>query len=168
MHEDSHDSVGESRRDFLKKAGAVAWVVPTMQIVNMAAASAQTNGSVVDTTKPRGSTTTTTKPPCVDTLCRIKADLNGRWTWDTGQGRNDCLTGDWGGCDVNDIGASVSGDEKQATVTVSKDCRIVSAKHKAGQTCVDAAINGNTATFTAIGKDISHVELVVECVCADG
>lgn len=44
-----------NRRDFLKRAGAVAWVVPTMQVVNMTAAMAGNDGtqaSVVDTTRP--------------------------------------------------------------------------------------------------------------------
>lgn len=167
MHDKSHELAGESRREFLKKAGAVAWVVPTMQIVNMAAASAQTSGSIVTTTKPGSTTTTTTtsKPPCIDTLCRIKANYEGGWQWDTGQGANDCLTGDWGGCDVRDIGASITGDDKQATVRVSPNCTILSAKHKGGQICVDAVVDGNSATFTAVGHGISHVELVVECDC---
>ncbi|MCP3975301.1 MAG: hypothetical protein GY720_12520 [bacterium] len=64
---------GASRREFIKKAGVVAgataWAVPTMQIINMAGASAQTNGSVVDPTRPPSSTTTrppTTHPPKCD------------------------------------------------------------------------------------------------------
>ena len=47
---------GEDRRQFLKRAGAVAgatvWAVPTMQVVRMASAGAQTTGSVVVTNPP--------------------------------------------------------------------------------------------------------------------
>ena len=50
----------QDRRDFLKKAGAVAWAVPAMQAVNMAAAAAGVEGSVVSTTRPPASTSTTT------------------------------------------------------------------------------------------------------------
>lgn len=46
MSEESQRTPSASRRQFLKKAGTVAWVVPTMQVVNMAAASAGVNGSV--------------------------------------------------------------------------------------------------------------------------
>ena len=56
------ESQGESRREFLKKAGKVAWVVPTLQVVNMSAALAGgdgTGGSVVVTTPP-----TTESPRC--------------------------------------------------------------------------------------------------------
>ena len=55
------------RREFLKKAGAVAWVVPTLQVVNMASAAAGgdggTTGSVVVTTT-RPPTSTTQAPMC--------------------------------------------------------------------------------------------------------
>ena len=50
----------KDRRDFLKKAGTVAWAVPAMQAVNMASAAAGVEGSVVSTTRPPASTTTTT------------------------------------------------------------------------------------------------------------
>ena len=40
MSDQSREVSGESRREFLKKAGKVAWVVPTIQVVNMAAAAA--------------------------------------------------------------------------------------------------------------------------------
>ena len=59
MHEESQGTAGESRRDFLKKAGAAAWVVPTLQVVNMASAAAgDTGGSIVTTTRPPSTTTT--------------------------------------------------------------------------------------------------------------
>lgn len=161
MHDETHDSAGESRRDFLKKAGAVAWVVPTMQVVNMASAGASghVNASPV--------TTTTTRPPvCVEwKTCRIKADLDGGWHWDSGVGRNDCITsGDWEKCDNSQVGAVVSGDEYSATVTVPRGCEIVQAMWKAGQECHRAEITdgGTRATFGG-GKGISHVELVVRC-----
>lgn len=174
MHDKSHESSGESRREFLKKAGAVAWVVPTMQIVNMASASAiQTNGSVVDTTKPRGSTTTTTTttepPECVEyKMCRVKADWKGGWHWDSGVGHNDCIQdGDWEKCDAKDMDIFISGDERGAKVTVGKGCVIMRAAHKAGRDCHAAEISndGTYASFSS-EKDISHVELVVKC-CKD-
>jgi len=164
MHDKSHESSGESRREFLKKAGAVAWVVPTMQIVNMASASAQTNGSVVTTTSPPS----TTQPPrCVEyKTCRVKADWEGGWHWDSGVGHNDCIQdGDWDRCDAKDMDITISGDDRGATVTVGEGCTILRAAHKAGRDCHPAAISddGTMARFTASPKDISHVELVVKC-----
>ena len=160
MQDKSHESSGESRREFLKKAGAVAWIVPTMQIVNMASASAQTNGSVVTTTKPPD-------PVCVEhKTCRVKADWDGGWHWDSGVGANDCIqSGDWERCDARDMDIVISGDEKGATVTVGAGCEIMRAAHKAGRDCLPASISndGRTARFSANPKDISHVELVVKC-----
>jgi hypothetical protein len=167
------DNAGESRREFLKKAGAVAWVVPTMQVVNMAAAGAQTSGSIVTTTPgPSTTTTTTTEAPgCTRfRVCRIKADWTGNgWKWDEGVGANDCIQdGDFEKCLGSEIGAEISGDERRAVVTVSKDCEITRAAHKAGQACIGASVTngGRTATFTASPQDISHVELIVKC-CID-
>ncbi len=170
------------RREFLKKAGAVAWMVPTVQIVNMAAAGAQTTGSMVTTTPPPSTTeatttttttTTTTQPPgeCERyQVCRIKADWTGDgWQWDSGVGANDCIqNGDWERCTGPEIGAQISGDNRQAIVTVLAGCDIVMASHKAGQACLPAAVTNQarTATFTANPQDISHVELVVRC-CID-
>ena len=60
--DDGQEDAGQSRREFLKTAGKVAWVVPTLQVVNMAAAAAgEVEGSVVTTSPP------TTGPPD----CRI-------------------------------------------------------------------------------------------------
>lgn len=60
----------EGRREFLKKAGTVAWVVPTLQVVNMtsafAGADGGTGGSVV--------VTTTTEAP----QCRCSLSETGR------------------------------------------------------------------------------------------
>jgi len=47
---------GADRREFLKRAGKVVWVVPAMQVVNMGAAAAGVEGSAVTTTA-RESTT---------------------------------------------------------------------------------------------------------------
>lgn len=75
------EPVGDTRRQFLKRAGAVAWTVPTLQVVNMAAAAAgQTAGSVVvtapsttatTTTTSTTTTTTTTTPPCQPVTIKI-------------------------------------------------------------------------------------------------
>ena len=192
MHDNSHESSGESRRAFLKKAGAVAWVVPTMQIVNMASASAvQIDGSVVDTTKPPGSTTTTsstttttttttTEPPgCKETrICTIKADWDGKYYWSDGSlGSKACVPESDNKCNGGDQGAKVSGDERSVTVTVPEHCTILKAAHKSGSDqdgrdyCVSAEFKGNTATFNADWdpdkKDISNIQLLVECCVED-
>ena len=92
--DDGQEDAGQSRREFLKKAGKVAWVVPTLSIVNMAAASAgDINGSVVTTSPPTSTRPpTTTKPPCRKTV-RVKAKFiqepngvlrdgnGGMWEW---------------------------------------------------------------------------------------
>ncbi|VAW07909.1 hypothetical protein MNBD_ACTINO02-975 [hydrothermal vent metagenome] len=98
------DDEGSGRREFLKKAGKIAFVVPAIQVLSMAPAGAQSNGSVVTTSMPPGSTmpptsststssttsssttsssttsststssTTTTEAPCVETRYRLKAE----------------------------------------------------------------------------------------------
>lgn len=175
MSEHGPANVGGSRREFLKKAGAVAWVVPTLQIVNVASAGAQTTGSMVSTTPPPSTTTTTTttEPPgeCQRfRICRIKANWTGDgWTWDTGVGTNDCIQdGDFELCRGPEIGATISGDNQQTTVSVVAGCEIVRAAHKAGQACLPGAVTNDlrAATFTANPQGISHVELVVKC-CID-
>ena len=163
MHDDmSHETAGESRRDFLKKTGTVAWVVPAIQVVNMTSAAAGVaQGSVV--------TTTPTRPPrCIEyKTCRIKAEWkDGGWHWDSGVGRNDCIqSGDWERCDVSEVGAKIEGNESRARVTVPADCKIKYAQHKAGQDCFPASISNDkrTATFEAGRQGISNVVLVVEC-----
>lgn len=178
MHDESHDTTGDSRREFLKKAGAAAWVVPTMQIVNMASASAQTNGSMVTTTPPPSTTTTSTTttttteaPDCTEYItCRIKANWTGNgWSWDSGVGANDCIQdGDFRKCLGSEIGAKISGDSSSARVEVAEDCKIVRAAHKAGTACVPAELSPSkhNAFFKADPQAISHVELIVMC-CAD-
>lgn len=168
MHDESHGAgAGESRREFLKKAGAVAWVVPTLQVVNMASAAAgDVAGSMVTTTHG-----TTPPPGCqVWVTCRIKANWTGNaWSWDSGVGANDCIQqGDWRQCLGSEIGAQISGDSGSATVTVGPECEILQAAHKGGLDCVSASIAGDkhSATFTAGAHGISHVELVVRC-CAE-
>jgi len=116
-------------------------------------------------------TTTTTEPPeCQEyRVCRIKANLDGGWHWDSGVGNNDCIQqGDWERCLGSEIGATVAGDSSQATVTVPSHCEIIEAAHKEANTCVRASItnDGRTATFTKGDNGISHVELVVKC-CVD-
>jgi len=173
MQDKSHDNAGESRRDFLKKAGAVAWVVPTIQIVNMAAAGAQTNGSIVSTTPPPS----TSKPPeCTKYVqYRLKADWTGQgYSWTTGEGAQDCLVGgDWTGLDGDDLGGAISleGNDKEVVFKHSlDDCKVIKAAHKAGSAqqgehCYPATVagDGSYAKFAAADKDISHIELIVEC-----
>jgi hypothetical protein len=179
MHDKSHESSGESRRDFLKKAGAVAWVVPTMQIVNMAGASAQTNGSVVDTTRPpttTTTTTTTTKPPCVPRVCTIKAEWTGAgWSWSDGSlGDKPCVSVSDNNCHGGNMGAVISGDSESAKVTVPDHCTILEAAHKAGseqsgEQCYKASAisdSRHSAWFTAVDHGISNIQLLVEC-CHD-
>lgn len=176
MHEESQGTAGESRRDFLKKAGAVAWVVPTLQVVNMASAAAGTvEASMVTTTPPPSTsttTTTTTKPPeCTDYVYyRLKADWDGQsYVWKDGIGANDCIKD---GTSLNgaDLGAaiSVSGTTREAMITHTlADCEIMKAAHKAGQACVagTVAADGSYAKFSAgaDGQGISHVEILVKC-----
>lgn len=62
----------EGRREFLKKAGTVVWVVPTLQVINMSSALAGggggTTGSVVVTTVPPS---TTQPPECSCSLTEV-------------------------------------------------------------------------------------------------
>ena len=170
MREEHVSGVDQSRRDFLKKAGAAAWVVPAIQVVNMASAAAgETAGSMVTTTPPPS---TTTEPPDCQELVyyRFKANWNGQaYVWDGGVGANDCIK-DGNARNGGDFGAgiSLSGDARQAPVTHSlPDCSIVMAQHKAGSSCVGGsiAVDGSAATFSAgvDGQDISHIEFKVKC-----
>lgn len=157
---------GNSRRDFLKKAGVAAWTVPAVQVVNMTGALAGTaNTSVTTTTRPP-----TTLPPCIEEVCyRIKWEVDEQG-WDVGTGRNDCLPN--GECENADGGlfAHASGDEESVTITIKDglDCKITAVGQKAGQNCEGGSIasDGKSATFTKLDKGISHVELLIEC-CAD-
>ena len=65
-----------SRRDFLKRAGAVAWVVPTMQVVNMTAAMAGADGA-------QGSVVATSAPP-PPARCRCELSVLDYWQGDGG------------------------------------------------------------------------------------
>jgi len=169
MHEENVVRDGQSRRDFLKKAGAVAWVVPTIQVLNMASAAAgATSGSVVTTTAPPS---TTIEPPDCQELVyyRFKANWNDQaYVWDGGVGANDCIKDGLArlGSDFG-AGITLSGTARQATVSHSlPDCSIVMAQHKAGQACVGGsiAVDGSAATFSAgDGQDISHIEFKVKC-----
>lgn len=168
---------GNSRRDFLKKAGVAAWTVPAVQVVNMTGALAgEVNVSVVTTTTPP-----TTRPPdCREVYFRLKAEPSGRgWVWTKGEGRNDCITGgDWEALVPDGLPISIEGDEEKVVVKHEiPDCYIVRAAHKAGSprqgtACFAAEINdkkdepGGYAIFTAQDKGISHVELIVCCCIA--
>lgn len=168
MHEEHVSGTGQSRRDFLKKAGAVAWVVPTLQIVNMASAAAgDTTGSMVTTTPPPS--TTSGPPDCQELVYyRFKANWNGQaYVWDAGVGTNDCIKDGLARSGADFAAITLSGDARQATVSHSlPDCSIVAAQHKAGQACIGGSIaaDGSSAGFSAgDGQDISHVEFKVKC-----
>ncbi|NND02004.1 MAG: hypothetical protein HKN91_04395 [Acidimicrobiia bacterium] len=178
MSEDSHEVAGESRRDFLKKAGKVAWVVPTIQVVNMAAAAAGVEGSMVTSTSTSTTTTTTTtttEPPECTEECTIKADWTGQgYAWsDGGLGAQPCVTVTDNKCDGGGLGFSWNGDEREVTVTAPGDCKILEAAHKAGSqqqgdACTSAMIGGggSYAIFRAgdDGRDISNIQMVVCCL----
>ena len=170
------DREGTDRRQFLRKAGVVAWTIPAMQVVNMTGALAgEVNTSVTTTSTPP-----TTRPPepCEDTTTlRLKAKpTDGGWVWeDAGNpGKNDCIQ-DGFDSGINPTTASlpvyVSGDLESVKVSHElDDCWIVKGYHKAGspnqgQACwpAEVAADGSYAVFTAGDKEISHIELLVEC-----
>ena len=172
MNKDSMDDGGNvDRRDFLKKAGVVAWTIPAMQVVNMGGALAGVDGvntSVTTTTVPP----TTLPPRCEDFYYRLKADLtDGGWVWIKGQGENDCIKGDYLDLVPDGIPLGISGDAESATVKHElENCEIVKAYHKAGspnqgEACFEGQIGdgGSYATFTAQQHGISHVELIIKC-----
>lgn len=167
---------GNSRRDFLKKAGVAAWTVPAVQVVNMTGALAgEVNVSVVTTTTPP-----TTRPPCEEVYFRLKAEPKGEgWVWVKGEGRNDCLKdGPWEALIPDGLPVRISGDEEQVVVEHRlPNCYIYKAYHKAGspnqgEACFAAKIEDDKqgygkAIFTAQPKGISHVELIVCCCIED-
>ena len=183
MSEQSHEVSGESRREFLKKAGKVAWMVPTIQVVNMAAAAAgEVNGSVVTTTSTSTTsttstttTTTTTEPPRCDNFCTIKADWTGNgYAWGDGAlGAQACIEGDYDKCNGGQLGFGWNGDERKVTVTAPDNCKIIEAYHKAGSVnqpegaCTKAMVanDGSYAMFDAgdDGRDISNIQLLICC-----
>lgn len=97
-------------------------------------------------------------------LYRLKSASASSWEADPGVGAKDCLS-DGQGAD-GALFATLSGNaDQQQAVLIATGCRIVQAAHKAGQACVGGSISGDgqMATFTATGQDISHVELVIRC-----
>lgn len=72
---------GEDRRQFLKRAGVVAgatvWAVPTMQVVRMASAGAQTTGSVVVTNPPPSTSEGPSPLTFTPVIWRIDLDTHG-------------------------------------------------------------------------------------------
>ena len=120
---------GNSRRDFLKKAGVAAWTVPAVQVVNMTGALAgDVNTSVTTTTPPP-----TTRPPeCKDVYYRLKAEPSGDgWVWKTGKGNQDCLTDPkWIDLDPSNLPVKIEGTVEKVTVSHKlEDCAIVKAYH---------------------------------------
>ena len=108
-------------------------------------------------------------------IYRIKSTDSMSWEDKPGQGTNDCLVG-------NDDFISASGDGKvtltgtsalqTAQVVPGSNCNIVDAKWKAAgpqhDHCMTADFDSAVATFDitadlANNKDISHVEIIVEC-----
>jgi len=175
MHENSRPHAGQSRRDFLKKAGAVAWVVPTLQVVNMAVAGAgDVGGSIVTSTS---TSTTTEAPGCQQYVyCTIKAEWTGNgYSWSDGAlGTKACVTEQSAQCNGGAEGFQVSGDERSVTVTAPAGCYIVEAAHKSGSGdaddyCTPASISADqqSATFSAVSddrmKDISNIQMVIKC-----
>ena len=165
---------GTDRRDFLKKAGVVAWTVPAIQVVNMTGALAgDIATSVTTTTVPP-----ITRPPeCRDVYYRLKAEPgDGGWVWVKGEGAQDCLTGgDWEDLIPTGLDIGMSGSSESVTVKHGLDnCEIIKAYHKAGSanqgdSCFEGLIGdgGSYVTFTAEEHGISHVELIVKCCVVD-
>ena len=162
------ERVAVDRRDFIKRAGVVAWTVPAIQVANMTGALAGTTNTSV---------TTSTTPPvtrpgdCVDVEYRLKADWqDGGWVWVEGEGANDCLVGgDWTDMIPTESAVTITGDPEMATVTHDLDhCEITQALHKEANDCVEGEIgeDGAYATFTAVNHGISHVELIITCCVA--
>ena len=77
--------------------------------------------------------------------------------------RDDVIVG------IGDDCAVISGDARNARVTVPDECRILDAAHKASTECHKASSmspSRHTAWFTAGEHDISNIQLLVEC-CHD-
>lgn len=106
------------------------------------------------------------KDECIETLYRIKSASASSWESDPGVGAKDCISTDAEKADGS-LFATISGDKRQQVVTVDPDCVILEAAFKAGQNCHSGTVSGNTATFDAVDKDISHVELIISC-CVEG
>lgn len=171
---------GTDRREFLKKAGKVAFVVPAIQVLSMVPAGAQSNGSVVVTTMPSATTAppTTTEAPCEEFIrYRVKGDWNGSSvSWDDGGvGANDCLKDSSQWDSLGNGGAlgvtMVTVDTDRVQISVSGDCTIEWVGVKAGNTVCDTFdLTGQQLTSYVIGPydapSISHIEVIIKC-CVD-
>ena len=127
---------GNSRREFLKKAGTVAWVVPTVQVINMAAASAGVDGSVVTTTVPPS---TTEAPRC---YCELKisgpqVDDNGRYVFEV------CVHISDGCVGADNVTVSAAGRENNYGI---QDCYMVTVSPNELPTEVLVEIHDNQGT----------------------
>lgn len=175
---------GTGRRDFLKKAGVVAWTVPAVQVVNMAGALAGgTNTSVTTTTVP-----STTRPPCREVTLRLKAVYSDRdgvgFVWTTERNDGDCVE-KYDTVDPSNLPIWIG--EREPYLVVSheiRECRIVSgyAKMAVRQeddrvgadgvlACVPGKVadNGSYIKWEGRGGEggIYQVEIVVECCLPD-
>ena len=165
---------GLSRRRFLKRVGAAAiWTVPTMQVVNMAAATAGEGGGVISSVVP-----TTTRPPdpCDRfTILRFKANAvpedDTVWVWSQSVDTGDCVASGFDVALVPSQGQPiwVSG-EADGLVTAGHDfpnCEIVAGYFSDGANCVPGSVasDGSAVVFDpSKGQGlISHVEILVEC-----
>jgi hypothetical protein len=185
------DGEGSGRREFLKKAGKIAFVVPAIQVLSMAPAGAQSNGSVVTTSMPPGSTmpptsstsstsssTTTTEAPCDGTRYRVKLtwDADQGLDWTTGVEDGDCITDSslWD----SEVSGSALGFTFNATLVGSSG--VISAFIAApegceieivGMTYLDRpcqviAIGGPTTGFANANPPLVQFEAIVICCAA--
>lgn len=158
----NHESDGLTRRETLKrglKIGAVLWVTPVVQAIGMRPAFAQTTSPV----------------PCEETVSfRAKSVGSTSWEEDPGFGTNDCIT--CGGADGVDgsLYFTISGDEDEATVTLTNPgCEITSIAAAGGRPGIGRCIDGEVADggqSATVGRPpnggISHVEVCFTC-CED-
>ncbi|NND03170.1 MAG: hypothetical protein HKN91_10320 [Acidimicrobiia bacterium] len=148
------------RREFLKKAGTAAWVVPAMQIVNMSAAAAGTSGSVTVPGTP--------EPPTCDLEGWTKATWTGKeWVWSSAWNGSDCfdagrLTKANGGA----LGAGIAGERDHLIVAVGDRANIVGAAYKwtGSDSCGVATLSPGKklAAFEPPHGELTQVELLLE------
>ena len=192
------DDEGQSRRQFIRKAGVVAgataWAVPTMQVLNMASAAAGVEGSVVPTEPPHGGCTGGFKYikmeaiyVCNDRPVANDGDDNGcdegYWRW---------VILDRRGC-ITEYDHLVNPAERQLPVYISegsdqyhveiahrlRHCKIVKAKAPVGDRCLQGHIGGQGqyAVFGEAQPDgdengngrpprLYRVEILLKC-CVD-
>ncbi len=155
------------RREFLKRMGRAAWVVPAMQVVNMSAAAAGTTGSVVDPSAPPS---TTTVPECGNPARGgwTKAVwTEAGWVWSGEWLESDCFNAEVAiKASGAALGAIIAGDRQELVVVMGANANMVETAYKSSgnDSCGQGTLSPGLklAAFRPANGELTQIELALE------